>query len=224
MTPAGTRVVGYVRVSTDEQGDSGLGLASQRDTIEAEAVRRNWQLIDIVSETASGKSTAKRPELERVLAVLEAGFADALVVAKLDRLTRSLLDFVTLTARAREQGWAIVVLDKGFDMTTPNGRLMANMLASFAEYERELISERTKAALAVKRRQGHRLGRPPMLEDKLVSRIVAMKGSGKSFAAIARQLNDDAVPTAHGGEQWHASTVKAVIDRRNREAHQVSSS
>jgi DNA invertase Pin-like site-specific DNA recombinase len=84
---------------------------------------------------------------------------------------------------------------------------------NFAQFERRLIGERTKAALAVKRSQGVRLGRKPVLEDKLVRRIRRLHDDGASLGAIARQLNDDAIPTAHGGAQWYASTVRSVLQR-----------
>lgn len=214
MTPAaGTRVMGYGRVSTDDQGENGVGLAAQEAAIRDKAERSGWELLDVVTDTASGKSMRKRPGLERCLAVLDSGFAEALVVAKLDRLSRSLVDFGHLLERAKAKGWKIVVLDMDLDMTTAAGEMTANTLMNFAQFERRLIGERTKAALAVKRLQGVRLGRPPKLEDKLVRRIGRLHDAGTSLGAIARQLNDDAVPTAHGGAKWHASTVRAVLHR-----------
>src|SRR4051812_22324091 len=91
------QAVGYVRVSTSEQADSGLGLQAQRSAIKAEAKRRGWALVGIEEDAgASGKSMAGRAGLEAALALVESGQAEALVVAKLDRLSRSLLDFAAL--------------------------------------------------------------------------------------------------------------------------------
>ena len=101
----GTKVVGYIRVSTDEQGDSGAGLEAQRAAIAAEAKRRGWHLVEILEDTASGKTMTRRPGLAAALQRLESGAADALAVAKLDRLSRSLLDFAGLVERSRKQGW-----------------------------------------------------------------------------------------------------------------------
>src|SRR5690242_6416178 len=95
----GTRVIGYVRVSTSEQGDDGGGLDAQRQTIQAECRHRGWQLVRIEEDVASGKSTGKRPGLARALQAIEGGDAEALIVAKLDRLSRSLLDFAQLVER-----------------------------------------------------------------------------------------------------------------------------
>src|SRR5271169_4726837 len=90
------------------------------------------------------------------------------------------------------------------------GAAMAQVLAVFAELERRLIGERTKAALAVKRSQGVRLGRPPTLSADVVDRIVVARGSGGTWSAIARQLNDEQVPTSQGGRCWYPATVRYV--------------
>ena|SRR5438067_2384655 len=88
---------------------------------------------------------------------------------------------------------------------------MANVLATFAQFERRLIGQRTREALAVKRTEGVRLGRPPVLPQKVRTRIQAERADRRSLAAIAAALNGDRVPTARGGVQWHPSTVRAVL-------------
>jgi DNA invertase Pin-like site-specific DNA recombinase len=203
------RAIGYVRVSTSEQGESGAGLAAQRSAIEAEADRRGFELVDVVEDVASGKDL-KRPGVQDALGRLAAGEAAVLVVAKLDRLSRSLLDFAGVVARAEREGWALVALDLGVDTSTASGQLMANVLAAFAEFERKLIGQRTREGLAAKRAAGVRLGRPLSLDPAVRERIRADREAGVSFAAIARGLNADAVPTAHGGAQWHPSSVRAA--------------
>lgn len=206
------QIIGYIRVSTDEQVDSGAGLAVQRAAIEAEAARRDWQLVAILEDAgASGKSLNGRPGLAAALAAIEAGEAEGLVVAKLDRLSRSLLDFAGLMERSQRQGWALVALDLGVDNSTPSGELMANLLAIFAQFERRLIGQRTRDALAVKRAQGVRLGRPVTMPDAVRARIRAEHEAGRSLTGIAASLNEDAVPTAQGGRRWHASTVRAAV-------------
>ena len=155
MSPAGTRVVGYCRVSTNGQAESGAGLSAQRSAIEAEAARKGWVVVAILEDAgASGKSRKGREALQAAIALIEAGGADALVVAKLDRLSRSIVDFGQLLEQAKANRWAIVLLDMQLDMTTPQGELMANMLVSFAQFERRLISQRTKDGLAVKMAEG----------------------------------------------------------------------
>jgi DNA invertase Pin-like site-specific DNA recombinase len=207
------RVVGYVRVSTEEQLDSGAGLEAQRAQIRAAAAQRSWSLIGIREDAASGKSLSARQGLELTLRDLEDGAAEALVVAKLDRLSRSLLDFASLMERSRRKGWALVALDLGVDTTTPQGEMVANVMASFAQFERKLIGQRTREALAVKRQQGVRLGRPPVLDEGIRRRIQRERSRGRSLAAIAADLNRDAVPRAHGGDRWHVSTLQALLQR-----------
>lgn len=216
MTPAGTRVIGYARVSTQDQGENGGGLLAERAAIEAEAERRHWQVVDVADEVQSGKSLRRRPVLEQVIARIERGEADALVVSKLDRLSRSVMDFGTVVERAQRKGWAIVVIDPAIDMTTPNGRLLANMLVSIAQWEREMIGQRTREGLAAKRAAGTIKGLPgrrSQLPSSVIRRIRREHESGVSLRSIATGLNEDQVATGQGGSQWYASTVKTVLTR-----------
>ena len=205
------RVVAYIRVSTAEQGESGAGLDAQLIAVTAEAARRGWELVATHRDVGiSGKSVARPVGLAAAIEDVETGRAHALVVAKLDRLSRSLLDFAGLMARSHERGWSIVALDLGVDTSTPAGEMMANVLATFAQVERRLIGQRTREALAVKRAQGVRLGRPPALPEDVRERIRRARASGHALRAIAADLNTDGVPTAHGGREWHAETVRRV--------------
>ena len=207
------RVLAYVRVSTSEQGDSGLGLEAQREAIGAECGRRGWELVEIHQDVASGKSLNGRAELARALADLAAGRADALLVTKLDRLSRSLLDFAGMVDRAKREGWALVVVGGDFDMSTPNGRLMANMLATFAEYEREIISQRTKDALAVAKAKGRKLGRKSKVSPEVQLRIVAMRAAGMTFEAIAAALTAEGVATPTAADHWAWQSVSQIVRR-----------
>jgi DNA invertase Pin-like site-specific DNA recombinase len=143
---------------------------------------------------------------------VEDGAASALVVAKLDRLSRSILDFAGLMERSRRKGWALVALDLGVDTTTPQGEMVANVMASFAQFERKLIGQRTREALAVKKAAGVRLGRPRSLSAPTLDRIADLRRAGRTLEAIATELNDLRVPTAHGG-RWHATTVRRLVLR-----------
>jgi DNA invertase Pin-like site-specific DNA recombinase len=205
------RVLGYVRVSTDEQSRNGGGLPAQREAIVAGCKRRSWELVETLEDAGYSARDLRRPSIQIALEALEEGRADALVVAKLDRLSRSMLDFTALMAQAQKQSWALVALDCAVDTTTPAGEAMANVLATFAQFERRLIGQRTKEALAAKRAQGVRLGRPRQLPAKVVKRIVRERKRGATLAAIADGLNRDQVPTAQGGRQWWPSTVRAVL-------------
>lgn len=208
---ASSRVLAYLRVSTDEQAVSGLGLADQRAVIAGEAKRRAWKDVEYVVDDGYSAKSLARPGIAGALAELSAGRAAVLTVAKLDRLSRSLLDFATLMDRAKREGWQLVVLDLALDTTTPAGQLMANVMASFAQYERQLIGQRTSAALQQKKAQGARLGRPRTLSDDVVQDIVVQRRAGRTLQAIADALNTQGVPTARGGARWYASSVQAVL-------------
>jgi DNA invertase Pin-like site-specific DNA recombinase len=205
------RAVGYVRVSTAEQADSGLGLAAQRQTIERACEAKGWTLVAIHEDAGASAKTMRRPGVEAAVAAVESGDAEAVVVAKLDRLSRSLVDFANVMERSRKAGWALVALDLGVDTSTPNGEMVASIMASFAQFERRLIGARTTEALAVKRARGERLGRARTMPDELVRRIKRMRSRGQTFQSIATTLNDEGVPTAQGGAQWYPATVRKVV-------------
>jgi DNA invertase Pin-like site-specific DNA recombinase len=205
------RAVGYVRVSTEEQGRSGAGLAAQRKAIRKAAEYHRWELVELFEDVASGKSTNGRPGLGAALDCLRShGCADVLVVSKLDRLSRSVADFARMMETARKDGWSLVALDLGLDTTTPTGEMIANVMASLAQWERRLIGERTAAALATKRDQGVRLGRPAQVPADVRRAILRARKAGRSYRAIAETLNAKGTPTGQRGARWYASTVRAV--------------
>lgn len=205
-------VLGYLRCSTEEQAVSGLGLADQRAVIDAEAARRGWDAVEYVTDDGYSAKSLARPGIADALDRLRAGEAGVLVVSKIDRLSRSVHDFTGLIATAKREGWSLVVLDLALDMSTPNGKFMASVLASVSELERDLISARTSAALAQLKANGKRLGRPRTMPESVTERIVREREQGRTFAAIADALNADGVPTARGGARWYRSTVKAVLE------------
>jgi DNA invertase Pin-like site-specific DNA recombinase len=205
MVKSGSKVIGYVRVSTREQGNSGLGLDAQLAAIVAECQRKGWLLERVYLDVQSGRD-ADRRELQQALSALASGLVSALVVAKLDRLSRSVYDFAGILRTATEQGWALIALDLGVDTGTPSGKLVANVMISVAEWERSAISARTREGLSVKR-GWH--GVP----DDVRARIARERAAGASLRAIAHGLNTDGVPTGHGGRQWYASTVKALLEQ-----------
>jgi len=204
-------VVAYCRVSTEEQVVSGLGLRAQREAIQRECQGRGLDLISLHEDAGISAKTLKRPALEAALVELDSGNGSVLMVAKLDRLTRSVHDATGLMAKAEQSGWGLVALDAPVDTTTPQGAAMAQVLAVFAELERRLIGERTKAALAVRRAQGVRLGRPQTLTLELRKRILSMRQGGMTLASIASELNRDCVPTSQGGAKWWPATIRAII-------------
>lgn len=205
------RALGYCRVSTTEQGDSKAGLEAQERAIRDEVERRGWELVDLRSDVASGKSLRHRPKLGQTLRDLQAGKADALVVAKLDRLSRSVLDFASVMETSQQEKWSLVVLDLGVDTTTTNGKLIAHIMIALAQWERELIGDRTRTALKAVKARGTRLGRPPGVTDETRRLIRTLRLSGMSWQRIAEMLTHEGIPTSQGG-QWHAATVRKVHD------------
>lgn len=205
-------IIGYVRVSTDQQADSGAGLAAQRAAIEAETLRRGWTLLSIVEEGEGASSaTLDRPALQGALRRLARGEADVLAVAKLDRLSRSVSQGAEIMEQARKRGWALVALDIGLDMTTPVGEMVASVILSASQYERRMIGVRTAEALHQKRLDGVRLGRPQQYPDEVVTRILSERSASRSLRTIADGLTRDGIPTARGGVAWQPSTIQAVL-------------
>jgi DNA invertase Pin-like site-specific DNA recombinase len=205
------KVVGYIRVSTSEQADSGAGLEAQRTTIRAACEAKGWELVALHEDAGLSGARLDRPGLQEALAEVEAGTADGIVVAKVDRLSRSLLHFTTLIERSRKKGWQLVALDLGVDTSTASGELMANTIASFAQFERRLIGERTRAALAAKKAEGVRLGRPRSLPAEVVDEILTRREKSETYKAIADVLNEQGVPTAHGGTSWWPATIRKIV-------------
>lgn len=205
------RAIAYTRVSTEEQAASGLGLQSQNEKVTGEIARRGWDVTEVLTDDGYSAKSLDRPAIAKALEMLAKGEADALVVAKLDRLSRSLLDFAGLMDRSSREGWSLVALDLGVDTSTPAGEMMASVMASFAQYERRLIGQRTKDALAALKARGVRLGRPVTLPDQVRQRIRTDRAAGLTLAGITEALNTENVPTAQGGSQWYPSSVAAVL-------------
>jgi len=202
-------MLGYTRVSTEEQANSGNGLEAQRAAIDTEASRRGWAVEHYSDEGVSGKIIG--PRLLEVLQLLASGQADGLVVAKLDRLSRSIINAANMIEAAQKQGWSLVVLDMNLDLTTAAGRMMAGQLMLFGQYERELIGERTSAALAAKKARGERVGRPSLATPAVVRRIVMDRTAGLSFDRIARALEAEGVLSPAGRPTWQPSTVRRIF-------------
>lgn len=165
---------GYARVSTDDQDP-----AAQVGALEAAGCD------PVYIERASG-STMERPQWAECNRGL--GRGDTLVVVRIDRLGRSLADLVAVLDDLGRRGVAFRSLTEGLDTTTPMGRMVYQLAAAFAEYERSLISERTRAGLAAARARGARIGRPPALTDEQRAIAHQLRDQGCNKAAIARIL------------------------------------
>ena len=214
------RFVAYYRVSTEKQGRSGLGLEAQRTAVEAFLNGGSWKLVAEFTEIESGKR-AERPKLAEAVKAAKKHRA-TLVIAKLDRLSRN----VAFIANLMEAGVEFVAAD----MPHAN-RLTVHILAAVAEHEREMISQRTRAALAAVKSRGVQLGNRSNIEvaqarsrqarmvqaDQFTSNILPVvlqiKGAGvQTLSGIAETLNARGLRTARGGE-WQAVQVKRVLER-----------
>jgi len=206
------RVAGYLRVSTDEQAGSGLGLVAQETAIRDACTRNGWQLVELIRDEGRSGKDLDRPGLRQALALAAAGDVDALAVAKLDRLTRSLVGIADLLEWSQRHRLALVALDLGLDTSTDTGRLVARIMASVGEWERDRIAERTRAAAAVRRDRGQVMGRPGVRDSlpDVAQRIREHRDAGATWQAIADKLNADGIPTVRGGTTWRVSSVQSA--------------
>lgn len=213
--PDGT-VVAYLRVSTSEQAASGLGLEAQRATIDDYAARKGLTVVaEHIDEGISAKSLRGRPGALAALEAVRLGRAAGLLVAKMDRLSRSVVDGASVMDQARAEGWALHFADLDIDTSSPAGEMAANIIISGSQYERRLISSRTKDALAAKRARGERLGAVPALPVEVTRRIVTARAEGRTYQAIADSLMVDGIPTARGKAKWYPATIRAVVESDN---------
>ena len=196
-------------MSTEEQAASGAGLDAQRAAIAAEAERRGLPIIAECADEGVSGSRHDRPGLTAALDSLDSGAASVLMVAKLDRLSRSVPLVYDVMDRSRRNGWALVALDLGVDTTTPAGEMMSGIASVFAQFERRLISQRTRDALAVRKAQGVHLGRPRAVTDEARARIVQLRGEGLAWRAVADAMTAEGWPTGHGGT-WLANTARRI--------------
>ena len=209
----------YTRVSTSEQGESGLGLDAQVARCEGYAARIDAKVIGVMREVQSGKNMTKRPMLLDCLAKLKSGEANVLIVAKLDRLSRSVIDLCSLLEQSEKEGWALVLLDLGIDTTTPAGRVQAQVIAAFAEYERRLISQRTKEAMKAAKERGVHCGVTSKIPQEIVERIVNERLSGTTWMGICDGLDADGIPTAREAEFWQVGSVQSVFNSSRGKAY-----
>ncbi|MCJ1710750.1 recombinase family protein [Clavibacter michiganensis subsp. phaseoli] len=203
-----TTMVGYLRVSTEEQAHSGLGLDAQRDTIQRYADAHGWNLIWYADEGLSAKSLDRsqlQAALTRLHVLPKRRDVDGIVVAKLDRLSRSVHDFSGLLKLAAARRWSVVAIDLGVDTSTPTGKLVANVMMSVAEWEREVIGELTSVAMQAAKRQGRHMGRVSTLPQATGDRLLSLRGV-HTLTETAEQLNAEGFTTATG-TPWSVNTV-----------------
>jgi DNA invertase Pin-like site-specific DNA recombinase len=201
------------RLSGSGQQRWSAGLEAQRRALAAACRRCGWRLVEAVEQAGFSAEDLQRAGVREARRLLELDPGETLVAAKPGRLCRSLADLTLLLASAQQQGWALVALDCVPELTGPAGEAAATLLVGFAPFERRLISQRTRAALADRRAQGHRLGRPPTMSAYAIDRIRRERAAGTSLTAIANGLNADGIPTAQGGRRWYPATVRHTLNR-----------
>lgn len=217
------KVVGYCRVSTDEQAREGVSLEAQRSRIEAWTEALDGELLTIEEDAGiSGKHIHTRDALQQAIELACRENA-ALVVYSLSRLSRSTRDTLSIAERLDKAGADLVSLSERIDTTTAAGKMVFRMLAVLAEFERDLVSERTRSVLQHKksrleaysptpygfRRKGKKLV-ADCEEQGIVERIHRLREEGCSLREIAGQLNRAGVPSKNGG-QWYASTIRYLL-------------
>jgi DNA invertase Pin-like site-specific DNA recombinase len=210
------RAVIYLRVSTEEQAESGLGLEAQEAKCRQACQARGWDVAAVMVDAGvSGKvEPSKRPGLVGALDLLcgpkRARTGDVLVVAKLDRAARSAFDLLWLRREADRCGFELAVLDPDLDTTTAAGNFQFTVMAGVAELERDLISQRTRDALTAKKARGARLGRPVVRDRAVRARVSELRADGLSIAAVADALNAEGHRQGNGSD-WTKSAVQKVL-------------
>ena len=225
------KVYGYIRVSTEAQGDSGLSLEAQEEKIKAYCMIHDLELVGGVSEVASAK-TLKRPGLQSLLDKARAGQIDGIVILKLDRMFRNTQDALKTAQELDKAGVALHSINENLDTKSAMGRFFFTLMAAIADMERGIISERTITGLEAKKARGERLGgveygyaivskgdqnlTPRKDEQAVIEHIKIMRADEKTALEIAGALNRMGMRNRRGNE-WTEQTVCYIIRNMKRE-------
>jgi site-specific DNA recombinase len=215
------KAIGYVRVSTQKQAEEGVSLDAQRAKIEAWCLANDYELAGIHCDEGISGTKSNRDGL--LAAMAEAGKGTALIVYSLSRLTRSTKDLISFAEKIEKQGADLISLSEKIDTTTAAGKMVFRLMGVFNEFERDQISERTKAALAHKKANNQVYNHTPYgytrngesLEENdseaaVAALSVKLYRSGKTMRAIARHLNERGIPTKQG-KQWQPMQVSRLV-------------
>jgi DNA invertase Pin-like site-specific DNA recombinase len=217
--------IGYVRVSTDRQAEQGVSLEAQEAKIRAMATVQSAELIDVIVDGGESAKSLNRPGLQRLLALINSGKVQAVIVAKLDRLTRSVKDLCELLELLEKRKVALISVAESLDTGSAAGRLVITIMGAVSQWEREAIGERTRDALRHKRGQGQRVGNiafgsrlapdghhlePEPGEQASLAEIRRLRNQGATLRGIAATLNDRALRTRRG-TPWRLESVARVV-------------
>src|SRR5713226_7631912 len=224
---ARTRTVAYCRVSTEKQADKGVSLDAQHAKVEAYAQLYELELMEVVIDAGASAKTLDRPGLRRALEMLKVRQAEALLVVKLDRLTRSVVHLGHLVEHYFADGkWALLSVGEQIDTRSAAGRLVLNVLASVSQWEREPIGERTAAAMQFKAAQGEYTGgeipygyrltgdggrlEPEPSEQHVLVAAKQLRGAGFSLRCVARELNAQGFRSRTGKPFAHVQVARML--------------
>jgi DNA invertase Pin-like site-specific DNA recombinase len=220
------RTIGYVRVSTDDQAREGVSLAAQEARIDAYCAAMGFEVSAFVRDAGESAKSLKRPGIANLLEAVRRGEIERVVVAKLDRLTRSVRDLADLIDLCALNEVALVSVGETLDTSSAAGRMVVSMLGVVSQWEREAIAERTATALGHKRRQRAVYGPVPFgfrregdalisdgREQEALGEALRMDREGASFREIGAMLAARGVDP-HRGRSWHASSVRAMLRSR----------
>lgn len=223
MTPAKqARVVAYLRVSTEQQSTEGYSLEAQERAVRSYAALYDLEIVAVVRDEGFSAKDMNRPGLKQVMRMLDVGAADGLLIAKLDRLTRSVRDLLTLT-----ESYSLHSVAEKLDSSCAGGRMVTNILGVIAQWEREVIGERTKAALDAKRARGEYAGGkvpygfkregkmlvPNPEEEDTIALARGLRAAGLTFRDTAQQLYNRGKLTRQAGVFTHTAIAEMCRDK-----------
>jgi len=218
------RAIGYVRVSTEDQARGGVSLDFQEEKIRAYCVAKDWDLITMFRDEGYSAKDLNRPGMQEILQGCRKKEFDVVVIMKLDRLTRSVKDLGYLVEDVfKKCNVAFSSLQDNFDTCTANGRMVMNILATIAQWERDIISERTRDAMQFMKNGLKLVGAVPYGFDsnagelspnpeemKILRNVVNLRRKRKSYQKISDYLNKKEVPSKNGGK-WYPKTVMGAV-------------
>jgi DNA invertase Pin-like site-specific DNA recombinase len=218
------KAIGYVRVSTDKQAEKGVSLEAQTAKIGAAALLHEYELLEIVQDGGESAKSLARPGMERILELVRSRAVDAVIVVKLDRLTRSVRDLAELLDVFTKYNVSLISISESLDTGSAAGRLVLNIMTAVSQWEREAIGERTRDALRHKKAQGERVGTVPYgfsagasgrlasneHEQAILARVRYLRESGYTTRQIADALNAQGFTTRRGG-QWKFQYVADLL-------------
>lgn len=220
------RAIIYIRVSTQEQANGGISLDNQLEKIKAYCFARDWDVVEVIEDKGFSGKSLNRPGMQKVISLAKTRCFDVVVTYKLDRLTRSVKDLGYLIEDVfNKQDIAFTSVTDNFDTSTANGKLILNILGSVAQWERDIIAERTKDSLQYKKENKQVYSQCPLgflidnngnlLEDKkemkTVHYINSLRTEGLSLSKIANRLNNENIPTKKGG-RWASETIRKILN------------